>query len=280
MDWQGIPYKMLNDTSDSINLAVTAVPKIVFDNQPDYTSPIITGIVSVVAGLIPALIAFYTFKRNSVILKSEREAQQVFLRSERAEQQEFLKAERAVHISSTEKDRETQLAIAKRNFDMQVFSVNRQEWINRLRDLLAEYMTLAPDLLTIKHSLLIRTDAFNKTLALRKAHPDLNSNDIFRDDIDSISSELSKANANFVECRQKEKLLTSKIKLMINPSEKWYVEIRECFDEVERIYFGLKEFEGDDYIKRTAAMLETIDRLLNSSQDFLKYEWERVKKGA
>ncbi|MFJ5401193.1 hypothetical protein [Pectobacterium sp. 21LCBS03] len=279
MDWQGIPYKILNDTADSVNLAVTALPRIVFDSQPDYTSPIITGVVSVVAGLIPALIAFYTFKRNAVILKSEREAQQLFLRSERAEQQRFLENERAAHIASTEKDRETQLAIAKKNFDMQVLSVNRQEWINRLRDLLAEYMTLAPNLLTVKHNLLVRSDAMKKASELRKENPHFNNDDRFRADFNSISSDLSKGTEQFVECRQKEKLLTSKIKLMINSNEKWYAEILKCFDEVKEIYFSLDGFEEDEYIKKTEAMIEVIDKLLKSSQSLLKYEWDRVKKG-
>ncbi|WP_406640857.1 hypothetical protein [Pectobacterium brasiliense] len=279
MDWQGVPYKFLNDTADSINLAVTSVPKIILDSQPDYTSPVITGVVSVIAGLIPALIAFYTFKRNSVILKSEREAQQGFLITERKEQQEFLKNERDLHIFSTEKDRETQLAIAKRNFDVQVFSANRQDWINRLRDLLADYMSFAPSLLTAMHNLLLRDGAFKKISVISNNHKNLNHGDKIRVDYDYALSELSKATDVLVEYKQKEKLLTTKIKLMINPSDKWYFEIIKCFNEITMVYSGLKIVEVDDYMERSAEILKIIDRLLKSSQGLLKYEWERVKKG-
>ncbi|MBN3057974.1 hypothetical protein [Pectobacterium brasiliense] len=279
MDWQGIPYKFLNDTADSVNLAVTALPRIVFDSQPDYTSPIITGVVSVVAGLIPALIAFYTFKRNAVILKSEREAQQIFLRAERAEQQRFLENERAVHIASTEKDRETQLVIAKRSFDMQVLSVNRQDWINRLRDLLAEYVSFSSELLVLKYNTLIHTDLLKKTVEIRTENIRVNKIDAFREDQVSASFDLSKAVEKFVEFRRQETLLTSKIKLMINPSEYWYGELLKVFNEINLLHIGFNELNDEDYQKRKAAMFVLLDDLLKCSQGLLKYEWERVKKG-
>ncbi|HCD5239902.1 TPA: hypothetical protein NBU62_005253, partial [Klebsiella pneumoniae] len=124
MAWLGVPFKLLEGVDDSISLSVHALPNIVLkSSDSDYTSLWITALVSIIAGLIPAGIAYYTFVQNSKNIKVERLDQQDFLKKERGEQQRFLREERATQIINSEKDRKSQAEIAKINFNMQVLSV-------------------------------------------------------------------------------------------------------------------------------------------------------------
>ncbi|WP_133623010.1 hypothetical protein [Erwinia sp. LJJL01] len=148
MAWHGIPFLYTHDAAtETLNVAFKTLPKIFIESPPDYTNVIITGIVSLVAGIIPASIAVWTFKRNAENMKAEREHQQEFLREDRERQQLFLEADRNKQQESFEQDRKTQIEIAKTNFDMQVLSGNRQSWINSLRDVVAEYTVAAPSLI-------------------------------------------------------------------------------------------------------------------------------------
>ncbi|HBE9077626.1 hypothetical protein [Serratia fonticola] len=280
MTWQGIPYKLIsNEAVETVNLALRSIPKIVIDSPPDYTSPIITAVVSVIAGAIPACIAIWTFKRNSRNTKSEREAQQRFLTQERAEQQLFLKEERAAQIASTEKDREAQLAIAKQNFNMQVLSVNRQAWINNLRDLLADYSSIAPELLNAKFNYLNKKGAYDTVLKKLQENTDHSLADKYQKLFSHHSSELNISMDNFEIVKGKATLLVAKIKLMLSPKEHWYAELNREFNVVEIIYNTFTELDMSVYSSKIAELDNCLDSVLKISQGLLKYEWERVKQG-
>lgn len=279
MAWQGIPFKFIGENYNSLDLAVNKIPDIVLKSDPDYTTVIITGVVSLVAGIIPAGIAIYTFIKNTKIIKDERVAQQSFLKVEREEQQRFLQEERASQVSSMEKDRETQRDIAEQNFNMQVLSANRQAWINNLRDLLSEYMTLSPDLLQAQNEFIIYCSSYEGILSnTKKCFVEHNKVEEQKQ-LESASVKLEVARANLNSKKEKERLLTAKIKLMLNPSESWYGEIVMIFNSVSIIYNSLNIGNKDSYFDKNIQMIEAIDSLVGLSQKILKYEWERVKKG-
>jgi len=280
MNWQGIPFKFLSETTDALNLTVTALPNLILKSDPDYKSALLTAGVSLIAGLIPAGIAVYTFRKNYRNLKVEREEQQEFLRKEREEQQKFLREERAAQVASLEADRVTQREIAEKNFNMQVLSANRQAWINKLRDLLSEYMAMLQGYLTAQYE-----------FVNRKAYYEIMS-DQYRNDRSpeykgvSVKNEYLEAQLEFQKSMEhlnnmmaKEELLTSTIKLMLNREEKWYSDYICIFRDVSIICNTLNELDADLYRKSIEQMSEQIDKCLRVSQNLLKFEWDRVKKG-
>lgn len=280
MNWQGIPFKYLSaDPSDTVNLALQSIPRIIVDSPTDYTSPIVTGIVSLIAGIIPACIAIWTFKRNAFNTKSEREKQELFLVNERAEQQKFLQEERAAQIASTEKDRQTQLLIAKQNFDVQVLSVNRQQWINNLRDLFAEYMALVPLLLDAKFKYLNEKTYYQKAIEQGERDSKRYQVEAYRADLTRRASTFEQALNVFDDVRTRERLLISKIKMMISPKEKWYSIFEFQFNEILINYNSFEELNIDEYQKKIGIQNQCINATLNAAQELLKHEWERVKKG-
>lgn len=280
MNWQGIPFKFLTEQTESLNLAVQTIPNLVLKSDPDYTAAFITGLVSLIAGLIPAGIAIYTFSKNTKLIKQERVEQQLFLKTEREEQQKFLKEERATQAASMEADRATQKEIAERNFNMQVLSANRQAWINRLRDLIAEYMAVAPDFLTAQHDFINRKEYYAAIAEKRKILVNSGSkSEAVNQTYSEASENLVKSIKHLSEMRQKEKLLTGNIKLMLNPEEKWYGVLEGIFGEVTIIYNSLETLDQDVLLEKFNNINSQISRCLICSQELLKYEWERVKKG-
>lgn len=279
MNWQGIPFKYLStDPVDTVNLALQSIPRIIVDSPTDYTSPIVTGIVSLIAGIIPACIAIWTFKRNAFNTQEQREKQELFLINERAEQQKFLQEERATQIASMEKDRETQLKISKQNFDMQVLSVNRQAWIANLRDLLADYISIAPNLLDYKLKLLNKKKYYQRISELYVESVGEGRNRL-RQDYDDAVRDLDDWAQNFDSLALKIRNLEAKIKMMLNPSEIYYREIIVCFANISIVYNEFSEVSLDKYRLKLPEMNDNLDRIMRVSQDLFKYEWERVKQG-
>ncbi|ONK17099.1 hypothetical protein [Serratia sp. S119] len=280
MSWQGIPFKLFSDdTEGAINLALQSIPKIIVDTPTDYTPSIVTAVVSLIAGVIPAGIAIWTFNRNSKNTRIERVSQQKFLARERAEQQRFLREERAAQIASTEKDRETQLSISKKNFDMQVLSVNRQAWINNLRDLLAEYMALTPLLLDAKFKYINTKEHYQKLIEHGAANQKFNKDDIYREELSKRSLDFNKSLSLFDDVRTQERLLIAKVKMMLSPREKWYSIFDTQFKRITLNYNDLNDLNMDDYKEKLRVQGECIESTLVAAQELLKYEWERVKKG-
>lgn len=279
MDWQGIPYKFISeDTASTVNLALQSIPKIIVDTPTDYTSPFITGVVSLNAGVIPAGIAIWTFKRNATNTKMERERQEAFLTNERAKQQEFLKEERAAQIASTEKDREIQLRISKKQFDMQVLSANRQAWIGQLRELLSEYVSIAPNLLDNKLKLLNKGRYYRKTVDIYLA-ASKEEKLLIKESYDQASNELDEWTESVNALELKVRLLIAKIKMMLNPSEIYYNKIIFCFAEITILYNEVNEPDLDKYKENNVRLHDNVDRIISISQELFKYEWERVKRG-
>ncbi|WP_312140752.1 hypothetical protein [Pantoea septica] len=271
MAWKGVPFSFIHDPSTSdLIIALRSLPKIVVDSPPDYTNLVVTALVSLVAGIIPASIAVWTFKRNAENVKAERENQQEFLREEREKQQESLK-----------QDRETQIIIAERNFNMQVLSGNRQSWINSLRDIIAEYTVDAPGLIDATHQYrmqVIYLKNFHKHIEEKSAY---SRSDIFNAEYQKAVQNLDSALIKMNERNDKVSLLSSKILMMMNPREDEYVKIKTLFERIRKINSELVNSDkGNELFKKhITETLLLMNDLISLSQQILKREWQRVKEG-
>lgn len=271
MAWQGTPFLFDQGLSTSdLVIALSRMPKIIVDSPPDYTNLVVTALVSLVAGLFPALIAVWTFKRNADNVRTEREIQQEFLREERRNQQ-----------MSFEEDRKTQIIIAERNFNMQVLSGNRQSWINALRDIVADYMVEAPALVDATNSYRLQTEhvrKFHKILEQKKLE---DQSDYFRVEHDKALQELSSSSKKMDEKNEKVSLLSSKILMMLNPAEDEYQKIKSLFGRVRVINSVVvkPDFDNDKFGREYAEVLDITNNLLIYAQSIFKREWERVKAG-
>lgn len=117
MTWQGVPFAFNLDSINQTLLRVGQIPTVHVDTGFGWD----TLFGSIVAGAIPAFIAWYTIKKNLAALEKDRADQQ----------------------STFDKDRDAQLNIAAKNLNAQVLSNNRQQWINALRKNIAEFVSLS-----------------------------------------------------------------------------------------------------------------------------------------
>jgi hypothetical protein len=104
MDWQGIPFKLINtDSIQNTFLNVSHIPDIVLQTGFSWDS-LISGLI---AGAIPAIVAVVAMIINS---------------------------------RNTQAERKHQLDLANKNINMQITSASRQVWINELREAGAKYL--------------------------------------------------------------------------------------------------------------------------------------------
>lgn len=98
MDWQGIPFKIIDtDSIQNTFLNVSHIPEIVLKTGFSWET-LISGLV---AGAIPAIVAIVAMRTNSKNIQAER-----------------------MH----------QLELANKNINMQITAASRQVWINDLRE--------------------------------------------------------------------------------------------------------------------------------------------------
>jgi hypothetical protein len=137
------------------------------------------------------------------------------------------------------------LAVAKRQINANVLSANRQKWIESLRDLLAELISL-----------------FTLAGVLRTTWKEG-----WAKGMGPVA-----ADAALREKLERLVLVTSKIRLMTNPSE---ADHQELYRAIET---ALERFKSDDELREadTHADVELITQL---GQAILKREWQRVKLG-
>jgi len=136
------------------------------------------------------------------------------------------------------------LSVARRQFNANVLSANRQKWIETLRDLLAELISLLVAALVIKSGW---KDKWDKGLGL------INTDRAFLAKLERIV------------------LVQWKIRLLINPTES---DHRELYDTIATALKRLQSEKSHD--AETEADIESITKL---GQSILKREWERVKRG-
>lgn len=117
MAWQGTPFNFHVNAVNETLLNVGKLPTVLVDSGFGWD----TLLGSIVAGAIPAFIAWYTIKKNISALQNDRLRQQ----------------------ETFDRDRNAQLDIAAKNLNAQVLSANRQQWINLLRANLSKFISLS-----------------------------------------------------------------------------------------------------------------------------------------
>ena len=279
MDWQGIPFRLLDgEMIDRLSVALNAIPKIQVETPVDYTAALATVTATLIAGLIPAGLSWWLFRRNTENTKNERKQQHSFLKSERAEQQSFLKNERELQIKSLEEDRKVQLEISKQNFNMQVLSTNRHAWINELRDRIADVIALAP---------IYQNSMFE--FKLTKTHGDELSLIDFKDFtspvweiLENKKNSVSEKFYSILSINKKQKkdmgFLIAKITLMLNPNEEITEKIIKSLNKVSDLCTYIDDDIGN-LNKAHGELITELKVLTCHAQNCLKAEWERVKKG-
>ena len=136
------------------------------------------------------------------------------------------------------------LLVAKRNFNATVLSANRQKWIDSMRDMLAELISLLIAALVIKAKW---KDQWDHGRGPFLADPAL------------------------LEKLQRIVLTQTKIRLLLNPTEDDHRRLYSAIDTAMKRLQSEESPESD-----TEADIETITTL---AQSILKREWLRVKKG-
>jgi hypothetical protein len=136
------------------------------------------------------------------------------------------------------------LAVARRQFNATVLSANRQKWIESLRDMLAELLSLLVAALVVKSKW---KDRWDKGRGALTADPAL----------------LLKL--------ERIVLTQSKIRLLVNPADADHRRLCEAIDA------AFKRLQSEDALdSETETDIETITGL---AQAILKREWQRVKLG-
>jgi len=136
------------------------------------------------------------------------------------------------------------LAVARRQFNASVLSANRQKWIETLRDMLSEWISI------LAAASVVRTTW--------KAE--------WEGGLGAIS-----ARGELLDKVQRLVLAQAKIRLLLNPLEADHEELRRA---IEVASHRLKSPVWQE--AETEADVETITRL---AQAILKREWQRVKLG-
>jgi hypothetical protein len=136
------------------------------------------------------------------------------------------------------------LTVARRQFSATVLSANRQKWIETLRDMLAELISLLVAALVIKARW---KEKWDKGRGALSADPAL------------------------LEKLERIVLTQTKIRLLINPTE---VDHQRLHQAIETAFKRLQSEESLD--SETEADIEVITGL---GQSILKREWQRVKLG-
>ncbi|XYK68116.1 hypothetical protein ACSJL4_001939 [Serratia nematodiphila] len=117
MDWQGIPFKFLGeDPLQQAFLSVSHLPNIIL--KTDFALD--TFFSSVVAGFIPAVVAYVAMRSNAKNIRDER-----------------------LH----------QLRLSEITITKQIVSASRQVWINELRDSGAQYIGLVTSVVNCLNSM-------------------------------------------------------------------------------------------------------------------------------
>jgi hypothetical protein len=136
------------------------------------------------------------------------------------------------------------LAVARRQFNANVLSANRQKWIETLRDMLSEWISI------------LATAAVVRTT--------------WKTEWDGGLAPIS-ARGELLDKVERLVLVQAKIRLLLNPLEADHEELRRAIDAASQRLKAAVWRESE-----TEADVEAVTRL---AQAILKREWQRVKRG-
>lgn len=136
------------------------------------------------------------------------------------------------------------LRVARRQFNANVLSTNRQKWIETLRDMVAELISLIVSALVIRSAWKSKWDKGRGPLREDKA----------------LLIKLERI-----------VLVEAKIRLLLNPTEPSHQQLYQAIQTSTKRLKAEESLDSD-----TEADIETIAKL---SQAILRREWQRVKRG-
>ncbi|QLZ60524.1 hypothetical protein HV079_15810 [Citrobacter freundii] len=236
MAWQGLPYPLRGDEIfNHTELFFNKIPKLIVELPEKGVST--ESLVTVGITSIVALVAMIT---NTVVLLRQQKQQG---------------------------------KIADKTIRAQVVTANRQDWINELRDLVAEYVSGAKYLAWIqfKYSIDFRNYKKHPVLVGGKADTVIASNQ--RDYKKAMDDSLEKRDQK----QDKISYLMNRIILMLNAEEE---ECKELTNKIETLASDLvdKYFENDrEYLEFRSKINARCDDIIVSFQKYLKSEWEVIK---
>ncbi|MHA3718050.1 hypothetical protein [Yersinia enterocolitica] len=258
MEWRGIPYpETVELIVTNANLAIDKIPKVYIDTG-DNTFAIVAAMVativgSLIAGSIPAAIAWRTIKKNQESVEADRVAQQ----------------------ASFDKDREAQLLIAIRSFNAQVLSTNRQAWINELREIITEFISSIEPYINSYQDYISASKGYEEFKIYYDAEK-VKTNSLI-DGIDDFRNAWKNARIKNQEQEKALNKMITKTSLMLNPKENSYTEIISIMNEIYIIPKKAIKAENYDFTGMYTAVFKKSDDLLKQVQKCLKEEWEKVK---
>jgi hypothetical protein len=132
--------------------------------------------------------------------------------------------------------------IARLQFKASVISANRQNWINTLRDCIAEFQVKAK-VVTVETK--------------------LSSQD---------STSFASDPKNFDQAVEKKRVLRNKIALLINPNEQDHDDLIKLMAKVEDLCINEDSIDDEKHDNLQKEITSLAQKILNR-------EWERVKKG-
>lgn len=203
-------------------LAVTSMPEIKVDSPFDW------------AAAVSFVVSIFAFMLTAYIVKKTAEQQM-------QSYQDSVDAQK--NIAAEERQ------LIKKQAEAEILTQSRQEWINTLRDTVAEFIASTlkiSDLHSFKHG----TDPANNTLQESEAIKN------------NLEWCLRLHEAKSVACA-----LRNKIHLLANPNEPAFVELLTLVDD-----FYAKADEGG------MGLHADTSEVIRLSQKILKVEWDRVKK--
>ena len=136
------------------------------------------------------------------------------------------------------------LAVAKRQFSASVLSANRQKWIESLRDTVAELVSTFVAMMVVKKNW---KGPWDRGFAAMASNP------------------------NFVLKLERATFVEWKIRLLVKPHEPGHTEL------LAAIQATIDELRADALDE--ARMQGHLERITTLTQDILKFEWQRVKRG-
>jgi len=147
------------------------------------------------------------------------------------------------------------------NFKAQVISKNRQEWINKLRNLIAELLS---------HEIGAQGNA--KILEKIMKNIDEKENEISADDNNALNDLQIELYQKIIDSALRRRSLGIEISLMLNPNDK---RDNLLISLVELYSLGTdKDAENKKWNE-----YELRKKIIEITQNVLKSEWERVKSG-
>jgi len=203
-------------------LAVTSIPEVKVDSPFDWTAA-----VGFAASVLAFVVTAYIVKKST--------------------QQQMQSYQDSVDAQKNIADEQRQLV--KKQAEAEILTKSRQEWINSLRDTIAEFIAAIlkiSDLHSFKHG----AGPANNTLP---------TDDAIKNNLEWC---LRLHEAKSVAC-----VLRNKIHLLANPNEPAFVELLALIDDVyekaDNEEMGLHVYSPE---------------IIKSAQKILKAEWDRVKK--